>query len=171
MELGRAVKLLASKNLSLEVFNSPFSARLVSKLFCLSKLVSGEDYQAFSRHCATVDCVHVFSLASGEMAGFQMWGVRNGIIRGGKLRLMPSARGTALPHVSGLVFLDSCKSDKELLRVSFASVFGFNSLAPSIASWRVLKASETGAVFAPCLEEGHRFAEENGTNNCFVFLF
>lgn len=159
--------LNARKGLTIRVHSAPFSDTFVQSLFSLASSLGNESKSAFERHVATVSEVHTLHNLKDpnhSLLGFQMWPRirRQRVISGGKLRLTPHGRGVAFPHISGLLYLQNQKNrENELpfLRMSIASVFGFNALMPAVSQWSVLRKGEAPELL---MEEVQQFCVENG---------
>lgn len=154
----------------LDVHQKPFSSSFRESLFSLTRTLTHETRDAFEAHVDTIELVHVFRDHTREMKGFAMWPLPtrqkdNCVMRGGKLRLRPEIRRMALPHLSNLVALSHFSSSPPFLscarffRLSFASVFGYASLRPSLSHCHPLSSHATPNEV---LQEAKKFADENG---------
>lgn len=136
------------------IARSELGDELLSRLHALSNRLMAEDLDHFRTHAHTNEVVHVFERGGGELVGFQFWrtipmelaGCR--AILGGKLRVLPEARGGALHLRSGLRFYLENQLRHPLTRyyrLSLASMFGFVSITSALAHYRMFDPGAPGA--------------------------
>ncbi len=129
-----------------------------------------EDPDHFRIHARTNEVVHVFERGGGELVGFQFWrtipmelpGCR--AILGGKLRVLPEARGGALHLRSGLRFYleNQLRHPRtRYYRLSLASLFGFVSITSALASYQMFDPGAPGAEGRAVRAAFERLAEES----------
>lgn len=129
-----------------------------------------EDLDHFRIHAHTNEVVHVFERADGTLLGFQFWrtapmelpGCR--AILGGKLRVLPEARGGALHLRSGLRFYLENQLRHPLTRyyrLSLASLFGFVSITSALADYRMFDPDAAGAEARAVRAAFERLAAES----------
>lgn len=140
------------------------------RLHALSNRLMAEDLDHFRIHAGTNDVVHVFERSDGTLLGFQFWrtapmdlpGCR--AILGGKLRVLPEARGGALHLRSGLRFYLENQLRHPLTRyyrLSLASLFGFVSITSALADYRMFDPGAPGAEGAAVRAAFERLAAES----------
>jgi hypothetical protein len=143
---------------------------LVSRLHALSNRLMAEDLDHFRIHAHTNQVVHVYERADGALQGFQFWrtvpmelpGCR--AILGGKLRVLPEARGGALHLRSGLRFYLENQLRHPLTRyyrLSLASLFGFVSITSALADYRMFDPGAPGAEARAVRAAFERLAAES----------
>lgn len=162
------------------VVRDAWTPELLRSLYALAITMSAEDYENFARHAYTNDSVHLFQRASTDaLVGFQFWwngaaAVPNQhLIIGGKLRILPDHRRRALHLRSALAtYADVLRAypERAVHRMSFASLFGFVSIARAVHDHHVI-ATDTLAPDAQwlcdvaterALDSGYRYEPATG---------
>jgi len=162
------------------VAREEWTPALLRSLYALAITMSAEDYENFERHALTNDSVHLFRLASTDaLVGFQFWW--NGaadepnqhLVIGGKLRILPAHRRRALHLRSALItYAEVLRAypDRAVHRMSFASLFGFVSIAGAVPDYHFI-ATDTlpphaqwlcSAATERALDSGYRFDPTTG---------
>ncbi|HTV25595.1 MAG TPA: hypothetical protein VMG12_43165 [Polyangiaceae bacterium] len=165
-----------------------FTPELIDELHALSNRMMQEELEHFSRHAHTNDVVHVFErVDTGALVGFQFWKTvpvalpRAAVIVGGKLRILPEFRRQALHLRSGLRFYARSQlrhPRTRFYRLSLASIFGFTSIASSLARYRSFepRASDVeGRALAAVFEQvaagsGYGFDRDTGLFDVRIFM-
>ena len=163
-----------------------FTEDLLTRLHTLSNGLMAENADHFRVHARANDLVHVFERGDGTLVGFQFWrtapmelaGCR--AILGGKLRVLPEARGAALHLRSGMRFFlaNQLRHPRtRYYRLSLASLFGFVSITSALAAYHLFDPRATGAeadavraAFARLAEESH-YDLDAGTGLFFVDIY
>ncbi len=147
-----------------------FTDELLARLHALSNRLMAEDAAHFRVSAASADLVHVFERSDGTLVGFQFWGTAPldlagcRAILGGKLRVLPEARGAALHLRSGLRFFLENQLRHPLTRyyrLSLASLFGFVSITSALAEYRLFDPHAAGPEAAAVRAAFERLAEKS----------
>lgn len=130
-----------------------FDDATLRPLYELSNALMAETYEHFAEHARTNDELTVFH-HDGALAGFQFWRAfgENGTryVLGGKLRIVPAARRRGLHLAAGLELLRrELAHGQPVVRLSIAALFGFVSIAKSLAHFEFIDgASPHAAILA-----------------------
>lgn len=164
------------------VSRDEWTPALLRSLYALAITMSAEDYDNFERHALTNQCVHLFRLTTTDaLAGFQFWwdgaaklsDQDQHLVIGGKLRILPAYRRRALHLRSALaIYADVLRTypGRTVQRMSFASLFGFVSIARAVRDHHVI-ATDTlpphaqwlcGAASERALDSGYQFDPSSG---------
>jgi GNAT superfamily N-acetyltransferase len=149
-----------------------YSDPFLTELYAMAVTLAEESWDAFRQHAMTNELVHVFrDRATGAVVGFQFWRsapmtLRNSrVIRGGKLRVLPSHRGQGLHLLSGLLFYLHCKArhpTTRFYRMSVATLFGFVSIAQALAWYRFFDPDDASAEGRALAQNFADFADASG---------
>jgi hypothetical protein len=128
-----------------------FTPALLASLHGLANRLLAEDAAHFAVHAETNDVVHVYErVDTGEPVGFQFWRTAelalpgSRALIGGKLRIDPAFRRSALHLRSGLRFYAECQlrhPRTRFYRLSLASMFGFVSITSALARYHMFDPS------------------------------